>query len=265
MSIRDKLKIFIPGKARRILSGIYYGWHGNYETWEEAKAGCTGYNSDLILEKVKKSAIMVKNGEAAYERDSVIFEKVQYSYELLSVLMWIAARNNGRLNIIDFGGSLGTTYFQNKAFLDTLPEVNLCVVEQEKFVNTGKDSFEDSRLRFFHALEDCPNQNDISTILFSSVLQYLEDPFEILRLARSKEFKFIIIDRTPFIEKQDRITIQRVNPAIYKASYPCRFFNREKFLSEMSDSYKLVFEFDSLDKSNISSEFKGMLFERELS
>ena len=39
----------------------------------------SGYDSQLILDKVLTSTLKVKNGEAAYERDSVLFDEIQYA------------------------------------------------------------------------------------------------------------------------------------------------------------------------------------------
>jgi hypothetical protein len=58
------------------------------------------------------------------------------------------------------------------------------------------------------------------------------------------------------------ITVQTVNPKIYKGSYPCWFFNEEKFVSFFRKNYILVLEFDSLDRANLSSEFKGYIFQK---
>jgi putative methyltransferase (TIGR04325 family) len=77
-----------------------------------------------------------------------------------------------------------------------------------------------------------------------------------------KNPEYIIIDRTPFVKGNDRITVQTVNPKIYKGSYPCWFFDEEKFISSLTREYKLVLEFDALDKANISSEFKGFIFQK---
>ena len=80
------------------------GWFGNYSSWNEAKAECTGYDSKIILEKVKSSILKVKKGEAVYERDSVVFNKVEYSQALLDAFSLIAQQNGKTLNVIDFGG-----------------------------------------------------------------------------------------------------------------------------------------------------------------
>jgi putative methyltransferase (TIGR04325 family) len=256
------LKKILPSFLTRFVSGLFYGWHGNYSSWDEAKKWCTGYDSKIILEKVKSSLLKVKAGKAAYERDSVLFDEVQYSYPVLSGLMWIAAQNKGKLNVMDFGGSLGSTYFQNKFFLESLSEVNWCIVEQSQFVDSGIESFADKKLHFFYTIEDCLKSFEINVVVLSSVLQYMEKPYGLLDQIMLHGIQFLIIDRTPFINADDRITVQKVNPGIYKGSYPCWFFNEEKFISAFSGEYNLVLKFDALDKANIPSRFMGFIFQK---
>lgn len=93
-----------------------YGFFGNFSTRKDAVNASTGYNSDEIIKKVKESLLKVKSGEAIYERDSVLFDKINYSWPLLAGLLWIASQKADRLNLIDFGGSLGSSYFQNRKF-----------------------------------------------------------------------------------------------------------------------------------------------------
>ena len=65
-----------------------YGWKGDYKTWKEAKDVSTGYETNEIILKVKQSLLKVKNGEAVYERDSLIFDEIHYSWPLLAGLMF---------------------------------------------------------------------------------------------------------------------------------------------------------------------------------
>lgn len=259
-SLKSIIKYLLPDRALRFFTGLFYGWSGNFETWAEAKSQSSGYDLPSILEKVKDSTFRVKNGIVPYERDSVIFDKVHYSYPLLSCLMWAAAKNKGKLNILDFGGSLGSTYYQNKCFLDSLDSVKWNIVEQPEFVKIGRESFSDEIIHFYTSIEDCLNENKIDIVLFSSVLQYTESPYALLNEIKTRRIKHILIDRTPFIKGRDRITIQKVHPKIYKASYPCWFFNEAKFIDFFSTDYEMIVEFDSLDVANIVSEFKGFLF-----
>jgi len=259
---KNIIKTLIPNFVLNFIIGFFYGWRGNYSNWEEASKKCTGYNAEIILEKVKKSALMVKTGQAIYERDSVIFSRIQYSYPVLSGLLWVAAQNKGQLRVLDFGGSLGSSYYQNKTFLDSLSDVKWNIVEQSNFVKIGQENFTDKRLHFYYSINECIKSNEIDIILISSVLQYIEKPYELLNEIKKTGFKFIIIDRTPFINGIDRITIQKVPGKIYKAKYPCWFFNKKRFINYMSPDYELITEFDALDHSNIKSEFKGFIYRK---
>jgi putative methyltransferase (TIGR04325 family) len=254
------IKNSLPPFLSRFITGLFYGWYGNYSTWSHARSKCSGYDYQEILDKVKESTLKVKKGLVAYERDSVNFSEIQYSFPLLSGLMWIAACNDGKLNVLDFGGSLGSSYYQNRLFLESLPEVEWAIVEQADFVKVGHEFFSDEKVKFYYAIDECLAVRQINVILLSSVLQYLEDPYRWLDMIKRKRLKYIIFDRTSFVNGKDRITIQIVNPAVYKASYPCWFFNKEKFLKFMETDYDLMMEFDTPDRANIKSDFKGFLF-----
>ena len=241
-----------------------YGWKGNYSTWQEAEHNSIGYDSDKILQTVKNSLIKVKNGEAVYERDSVIFDEIQYSWQLLTGLMFASAKKGGVLKVCDFGGSLGSTYYQNKKFLDKLDDVLWGVVEQKHFVDIGKEEFEDDRLRFFYSVDECVEKEKSNVLVLSSVLQYIEKPYELLDDILKNDFEYILIDRTPFSKIGEKITLQIVPPTIYEASYPCRFFEQDKFINYFTkNGYEEFEEFDSLDGENNDYVFKGMILEKK--
>lgn len=224
-----------------------YGWFGDYKNWDEAKKRCSGYDDATILEKVKTSVLKVKNGEAVYERDSVIFNKIEYSTPILETLQLITNENNGKLNVIDFGGSLGSSYFQYKPLLKNLKKLNWNVVEQPHFSKCGNDYIQENGLRFFNTIEEALNYSDNSVLLLSSVLQYLEKPYEFINSVLGMNFKYIILDRTAFIEgEKDRITIQIVPEEIYKASYPAWFFNEQKLIDSFSSIYLLLNQFECM-------------------
>lgn len=260
---KKTIKQLLPPFAIRMLTGVFYGWYGNYSSWSDASGKCNGYSSPEILEKVRDAALKVRNGDAAFERDSVVFYHPEFNFPVLSGLLWIAGLKGGKLNVLDFGGSLGSTYFQHRLFLDHMSELNWGIVEQPNFVHEGNVHFKNENLHFFESIEDCLLAFTPDVFLFSSVLQYLENPFDLITKLISTNPEFILVDRTPFINGRDRITVQKVNPGIYKGCYPCWFFNKEKFTSAFSMNYDLIIEFDSLDVSNIRSEFRGFIFKRK--
>lgn len=246
-----------------------YGRHGNYSSWQNAEKKSVGYDSNLILDKVKKSLLKVKNGEAIYERDSILFDEMEYSWPLLATLLWIANKNMGKLNIIDFGGSLGSTYFQNMHFLKDLSELHWNIIEQKKFVDCGKHYFEDDHLKFYFNLDECIAQQDPDAIILSSVLQYIESPYDLLEKIIGLNITHIIFDRTSFLEQgKDRITVQKVPSHIYDASYPTWVFEKEKFLKFFEGKYELIAEFESYVgkeyyiENHVKAGDKGFIFRR---
>jgi len=247
------VKEFIPPILLRYLTGFFYGWKGNYNTWEEAQKKCTGYDSDIIFSKVRESLLKVKKGEAVFERDSIIFDKIQYSFPLLSALS-IVALNKGKLNIADFGGSLGSSYYQNRAFFKNLSEFNWNVIEQSHFVTEGQKTFADNNLHFFYTIEECTEKYKIDILLLASVLQYIENPYALLDTIFSQNIEYIMIDRTPVMTLgEERITIQKVPKNIYEAQYPCRIFNEQKLINYISKRYDLLFESQSPERMNINN------------
>lgn len=243
-----------------------HGWYGNFSSWEEAENHSNGYNQENILDKVKQALRMVKEGKAVYERDSVLFDHIEYAWELLAGLMWIAAQNKGRLSLIDFGGSLGSTYYQNRSFLASLQSVVWSVVEQPHFVETGRKEFQNDRLKFHHAIGDSLRTEGMAhCILFSGVLQYLPNPYPILNEAFASGVPYIIVDRTGFtLSDCERITVQQVPSKIYKASYPCRFFAETSFVELFKkNGYTMKADFPSLDNANVPSIYKGFIFQKK--
>ncbi len=220
-------------------------WQGNFQNWQIAQENSIGYNETSILEKCKSALLKVKNHEAVYERDSVLFDKIQYSWALLSCLQKVAIENNNNLSVLDFGGSLGSTYYQNKTFLENLNSIEWSIVEQTHFVSCGKDFFENNTLKFYNNIDDCLKNRKPNVLLLSSVLQYLENPQQWINQFCKLEIPYILIDRTAISSlENDIITIQNVKEEIYKASYPCRFFNEKKLLN-LFQNYHQIAEFDS--------------------
>ncbi|HEY3308692.1 MAG TPA: methyltransferase, TIGR04325 family [Desulfuromonadaceae bacterium] len=243
------LSEFIPSVVWRFYLRwiVQSGYFGNYSGWDKACSASTGYDSDLILQRVRDSLIKVKNGEAVYERDSVLFDEIQYSWPLLAGLLWIASCNGNRLNLLDFGGSLGSSYFQNRALLGHLDEFSWSVVEQKAFVLCGRELFEDQFLKFYFTIEECLEVRQPDSILLSSVLPYLKDPYELLAHIIKQKIAYVVIDRTPILDGvKDRLTVQHVPAEIYDARYPAWILGRDKLLKMFEKDYELVLNFDAL-------------------
>jgi putative methyltransferase (TIGR04325 family) len=259
--------LFVQG-YRALRRARQTGLHlsGDFHSWEEAMTASTGYDSGIILEKTKAALLKVKNRAAVYERDSVLFNEVHYVWPLLAGLMWVAARCGGKLNVLDFGGSLGSTYFQNQVFLSILPGVRWNIVEQSRYVETGKAWFEDDRLRFYADIADCLADTQPNVVLLSSVLQYLERPYTVFDQIQKLPCAHIIVDRTPFwAGPTDRLCVQTVPPSIYPGSYPSWIFSTPRFHAYLNETWQIMTEFDSLDnlRAPVRTIWQGMILERK--
>jgi putative methyltransferase (TIGR04325 family) len=273
--LQDMLELVTPAmifpfvnRLRGHLPKEIYGLSGNYHNWDEAKSASTGYDNGIILEKTKTALFKVKKGDAAYERDSVLFDEIQYDWPVLAGLMWVAAQCGGRLNVLDFGGSLGSTYFHNRVFLSSLSgEVRWNVVEQPGHVAVGKAYFADATLRFYGSIAEClATGTHPNVVLLSSVLQYLEHSHTVLKQIFELPCGHIIIDRTPFWDgPTDRLCVQRVPPHIYPASYPSWIFSRSQFYSRIHKKWEMMITFDNPDRiaGPVDFSYQGMILVRK--
>lgn len=250
-------------ERRKETPTISYGFFGDYSSFQEVLSLCDGYSSENILNKTLESTLKVKNGEAVFERDSFIFEKIQYSFPFLACLFKVAIECNDTLSIIDFGGALGSHYFQNKEFLKPISIKQWVVVEQPTYVAVGNERIADGILRFENSVAYVRNAN---LLLSSSTLQYMEDPYAQAQQFVDLRLDYILLDRIQFnAEPKDRLTLQIVPPHIYDAKYPSWFLCEEKLLSVFKDKYDLILDFDStIDQANIPSYYKGYLFKKHV-
>lgn len=151
----------------------------------------------------------------------------------------------------DFGGSLESTYYQNKKFLDKIDGV----VEQK--------DFEDDRLKFFYNAEECVKKEKSNVLVLSSILQYIEKSYELLDDILKNKFDYILIDRNSFSKGLERITLQVVPPAIYEASYPRHFFDESIFMQYfLKKQYSVIESFSGQDDETENCIFKGIILEK---
>lgn len=264
--IRSAIDMMPPVLARSVyaLRSNSIHFEGPFESWEAASAKSTGYDADEILSRVLAATLKVKRGEAAFERDSVIFDDIDYVWPVTAGLMWAAARASGTLDVLDFGGALGSSYFQHARLLSALADVRWNVVEQPHFARTGRSELQDERLRFHDSIADCLRESSPNVVLISGVLQYLVDPEPLISELREVGASVVIVDKTVVnASTRDRIYIQHVPASIYRASYPCRSLSESALIEHFSSTYQLECASDSADAPplvQIGSEYKGFLF-----
>lgn len=247
-----------PAKA----DGIVF--RGDYSSWDEAEKASTRYDAPEILEKTRAAMLKMRNGEAVAERDSVVFDKAEYSFPLLAGLLRATA-GFGRLSVLDFGGALGSTYFQNRTFLSAVKELRWSVVEQPAHVACGRAEFTSNELCFYPTIDECLSVERPDVLLLSGVVQYLPNPYDFLLDVLRHGFSYVIVDRTAFMRNGTaRLTVQHVPEWIYRASYPAWFLSEQRFIECFEPRYKLIASFPALDATQPEggeADYKGFIFE----
>lgn len=273
MSAANLVRDWLPPALRGVIgraSGRSLRFSGRPADWAQAQATSRGYADQAILARVLHATREVVAGCAAFERDSVLFQRWQPPFQLLAPLLRHALRHGGRLEVVDFGGSLGSTYRLCKPFLPAGLVLRWRVVEQANFVAAGQAEFGDDELSFHLALADLPPPTAPRLLLVSSVLQYLEDPSAHLDAWCRFDAQTLLLDRTPLSSAAGHsLCIQHVPRHIYEASYPTWILSRTRLLAQLASHWDLVCEFDCPEGRHrvvggSAFEFSGLILERVL-
>jgi putative methyltransferase (TIGR04325 family) len=258
---------WLPPAVVRKLTGSGSGaltFSDGFESWEAASASAEGYDAPSILRQVVAATERVRSGEVAFERDGITFDEPETRWPVASALLLAAGRNQGQLRVLDFGGSLGSIYWQHRRFFAGI-DVSWGVVEQSDFVREGAH-FESSELSFHLGIEDFLRAGEPDLILLSSVLQYLPEPHAVIESLSRTNAQYLLIDRTPVSSlSRDFATVQQVPEEIYKASYPAWILSESQILASLSDRWNLLEDFPGIEpdmstSSGIDFRWRGFLF-----
>lgn len=261
MNIRD----LIPPALKRFLLRLGVGGnrfkHG-YKSWDDAKRQSSGYDTSAITQRLVQATKNVRDGAAAYERDGFEFQDVQYSWPLLACLL-STPRQGRLLRVLDWGGSLGSTYRQNRKILESAGiDLQWLVVEQPHLVAIGESEFQEKGLSFSSDLAGFKSGAFDVALLASSVC-YVPNAEEILSSIANLEPKRIIFDRTPeALGVSDLFGVQKVDSKIYRASYPIRSFGRGKLEAILAPGFTKLLEWVCDLQPDPQTTSKGYLFSR---
>ncbi|MES2937386.1 MAG: methyltransferase, TIGR04325 family [Pseudomonadota bacterium] len=218
-----------------------------YPSWADAVAASAGYGTQDILQRVEAATQRVLAGEAAFERDSVAFARMELPFPLLAGLLRAAAERPDAaapLRVLDFGGSLGSTYRQCRGFLPVLPRLHWAVVEQEHVVQAGRARYTTDELTFHRSIDDAAASHPPHVAIAASSLQYLPEPQAAFAALARTGARYILVDRTPLADAaDDRVIVQQVPPSIYPASYPCWILSRTRLLRALGDGWEVLADY----------------------
>ena len=237
------IKLIFPKFIIKIINKLFnreIKFIGNYRNWSAAIKNSKGYSDNKIFIKSKESFLQVFRKKAKFERDSLLFYSEIINYPLIKILNKFQKTKGACLNVLDFGGSFGSTYFQNYSILKNKNRFDWAIVEQIKLVKFMRKFKLEDNLNFYLSISNYITQRRPDVVLFSSVIQYLKSPYKIINFLIKKKIKFFLFLKTPFFYDKEVIKVQKVPKHIYDSSYPIRIFNQCSFLKIFLDNnYKV--------------------------
>lgn len=239
-------------------------WQGNYANWSSAQRASDGYDDTVILERVANATQQVMDGKASAERDGVTFGEPHYHFALLT-LLYQQALGLSNVNVIDFGGGLGSVYWNNRPLLQAIQKLHWCVVEQPEFVRYAQAHIANEVLSFHLDTESALAvlSNRPSMILLGSVLQYLPEPEQALEILLKLQAPIVFIDRTVFNRHpRQQLTVQQTSGTLGNASYPCWLLDYQLLCAlAQKYGYELMFEYnDSADTLQPNVRVRSLCF-----
>ncbi|MBI2513163.1 MAG: methyltransferase, TIGR04325 family [Opitutae bacterium] len=245
----------------------WFGWkwlRGDYADWDTALRASCGYDDAKVFAAVLASARAVRDAPGLVERDGALVSGGgEPNLPLMACLLRQAADNGGRLRVLDYGGALGSLWWQHGSWLRGVQDLRWNVVEQAHVVAAGQREFSVGPLRFYLTLDDviaADGRPDV--VVLSSVLAYLREPDQLLAQLQRLQVPQIVIDRTGFVrEGRRRLVVQHVPPRIYPGSYPAWIFDAE-LLRALESDYRCEATWPAIDRFDPSVDFRGMSFVR---
>lgn len=236
----------------------------SFATWREAEDATDPTDWATVADRVVVAMAAARRGEAAFERDGVAVLEPDARWPVLALLLRQAARDGGRLHVVDFGGSLGSFYWQHAQHLSGL-DLRWAVVEQPVFVERARHESL-SPVTMHESIEEAAEATEPSVVLLSSVLQYLADPHDILRRCSRTGARCIVVDRTTMTSlSEDRPSVQTVPGSLYRASYPAWLLSEDRLLSCLPDwtptSGFAGLEPDATSSSGVPVRWRGLALE----
>lgn len=234
MTFRDALRMVLPYGVVQAIRRHNRGILGSYRTWEDALQATGPYQPEMtvLIETVRKYRDREPSFLNRYDPSSRVIW-----YPLLAGLLTAGIRCEGRLSVLDFGGSLGQTWFGLEYALRYLPfPTTWCVVDQRECVEAGAQLFQSDQLRFYASVEAAASAQASNTVVCSSTLQYLDQPYDTLDMLARLRVPNIILDRTVISNGDTELIMRQRTPADMGGDvHPLRALKRTRLAGVLAD------------------------------
>jgi putative methyltransferase (TIGR04325 family) len=221
-----------------------------FSSWQTAKNQCIGYDSENLVKAFEEAATAVERGDAVFDQDGKAYRHFHDNEHLVAALTHVS-ENKGHFQVLDFGGALGNVYRQHRWFLSSFKDFIWCVVDQERFVETGKRLFTNRKLKFENTIPEAVSLYKPNIAVISNTLQRMERPFEVLNQLAELDIPYLFIDRTPVIScAENRITCGTYPSKKNTATFPAWHFSEVAFKQALQEKYRIIKEFNADSKTS---------------
>ena len=224
---------FLPPKIKvwvRALLSRFTGFR-KVESWESAVRKSSGYESVNVIEPIVAAARRLQS-----DSQTSFVSNSRYQQIAAGMLFSISQErfNIGEpIRVLDVGGAGADYFYQFQKFA---PQINFdwTVLETPALAEAMANEFGRNltNLRWLDSIKNTRETYDV--VLCSSVLQYVENPFELLAILVKKS-KFVIINRIPLVGSPEHFyAVQNIITNGKRSSYPVHFFSEKAFLTELT-------------------------------
>jgi putative methyltransferase (TIGR04325 family) len=232
----------------KILKNVFSKPKEYYTNWQTAEKACDKYDEAAVLKTFTDAALAIGNGDGIYDRDGRVYRSFSENIHLVAALRHVS-NTEGQFKVLDFGGALGSMYRQHRWSLDRFGDFTWCVVDQEKFVETGKRLFTSNKLKFEPTIPQAVAAYQPNIAIISNVLQRVEHPFDVVNELAQSNITYLFIDRTPIITSHNNQVTLGTLPAVSDDKcFPAWHFSEVAFKLALQKKYRIINEFNAESK-----------------
>ena len=216
-------------------------WSGCYADWNAASRACNDIPIESQRLAYERALLEVLEGRALYERDSLLKHEPVCCRPLLDVILSFYNQGIACPTVLDFGGGLGSVYFQHKRWFTADKPISWNVVERPEIAATGRRLVKDSRLSFFDSL-DTAVQRPPDIVVANCILPMVPEPETLLASFAALSPRWFFIGRMPVANRggHNLISRQIVPRFIYDSESPFWFFDESACVRMLSSNFQIV-------------------------
>ena len=180
----------------------------------------------------------------------------QANFFLLNNLKILFDRFNKKLKIIEYGGGVGQRYYEFSKLIGKNKKIDWTIIEQNKYCKYSAKK--NNKIKFIKSFKELSKHNNHNNILiYSTSLQYLENPYEeIKKILKDESIKYLFIENLPISNDNDKSLLQR-HYSDKKNYYSFQMFNNKKIMDLLNKKFELKKKFfkQNVKRKNLNINF----------